>query len=84
MIKEGERDATLKFLAPAPKNHLAINTYTDGMPRLQPNALSYVSSDTPKQSRHKARTSAATPTTSSSVPSHSAIPTLTTFAILVA
>ncbi|KAI4855239.1 ANTH-domain-containing protein, partial [Aureobasidium sp. EXF-8846] len=41
MIKEGERDATLKFLAPAPKNHLAINTYTDGMPRLQPQAVSY-------------------------------------------
>ncbi|KAG9810495.1 ANTH-domain-containing protein, partial [Aureobasidium melanogenum] len=29
MIKEGERDATLKYLAAAPKNRLAINSYTD-------------------------------------------------------
>ncbi|KAH0284762.1 ANTH-domain-containing protein [Aureobasidium namibiae CBS 147.97] len=29
MIKEGERDATLKYLATAPKNRLAINSYTD-------------------------------------------------------
>ena len=84
MIKEGERDATLKFLAPAPKNHLAINTYTDGMPRLQSSAISYMSSDTLEQSRRKARTSAATPTTSFNVPSHSATLTSTTFAIQVA
>ena len=84
MIKEGERDATLKFLAPAPKNHLAINTYTDGMPRLQSSAILYMSSDTLKQSRHKARTFAATPTTSYSGPSHSATPMSTTFATQVA
>ncbi|KAI5265592.1 ANTH-domain-containing protein [Aureobasidium subglaciale] len=29
MIKEGERDVTLKYLADAPKNRLAINSYTD-------------------------------------------------------
>jgi hypothetical protein len=31
MIKEGERDATLKYLAQAPKTCLAISGYTDGM-----------------------------------------------------
>jgi hypothetical protein len=46
MIKEGERDATLKYLATAPSNRLAINSYTDGMPRPQPTTVSYVSSDT--------------------------------------
>jgi hypothetical protein len=81
MIKEGERDATLKYLAAAPKNRLAINSYTDGMPRPQPVPVSYVSSDAREQSRHKARTSADTPTTSSSEPSHSPTPMLTTFAI---
>jgi hypothetical protein len=81
MIKEGERDATLKYLATAPSNRLAINSYTDGRPRPQLTAVSYISSDTLKQSRHKARTSADTPTTLSSAPSHSPTHTLITFAI---
>lgn len=29
MIKEGEKDVTLSYLAEAPKNRLAINTFTD-------------------------------------------------------
>ena len=33
MIKEGERDAALKYLSSAPKHRLAINTYTDGVSR---------------------------------------------------
>ena len=80
MIKEGERDATLKYLAAAPKNRLAINSYTDGMLRPQSTAVPYVSSDAREQSRHRVRTSADTPTTSSSVQNHSPIPTSITFA----
>jgi len=83
MIKEGERDATLKYLAAAPKNRLAINSYTDGMPRPQPTAIHYVSSDAREQSRHRVRTFADTPTISSNEQSHSRIPTSTTFAIPV-
>lgn len=30
MIKEGQRDVTLRYLAAAPKTRLAINTFTDG------------------------------------------------------
>lgn len=45
MIKEGERDATLKYLAAAPKNRLAINSYTDGTLPLHL-VVSYVSPDT--------------------------------------
>jgi len=63
MIKEGERDATLKYLATAPKNRLAINSYTDGMPCPQSTTDSYVSADACEQSRHRVRTSADTPTT---------------------
>lgn len=83
MIKEGERDATLKYLAAAPKNRLAINSYTDGKPLLHL-LVPYVSPDTAKQSRHRVRTSADTTTTSSSAQSLSPTLTLTTFVTLVA
>ena len=84
MIKEGERDATLKYLAAAPKNRLAINSYTDGMPPCSFLLLLLGSSDAVKQSRHRARTSVATPTTSSSAQSRSPTHTSTTSVIPVA
>lgn len=82
MIKEGERDATLKYLAAAPKNRLAINSYTDGMSPLP--TISYVSSDRPKQSRHKGRTFDDTPTISSSAQSPSPTRTSITSVTLAA
>ena len=30
MVKDGAKDVTLKYLAAAPKNRLALNTFTDG------------------------------------------------------